>query len=408
MVGYAEATSNWPLVGLVIGVLIAGAIAYGMYRGALTHQPGQVLQIHRRVPDRRRGGNPRLRHRRPADRQLAARPGRQGLRHHRLVQLVLLVRRDHPGHLQRHAHPDRAAAGRLAGLPRRGAGAVPASHRRRPPARRNRPPHPTPPPKGPPREGPTLSRRDRGGTGRTGPEQLPGQGRAGRSRGRQGRARTDHRRGVRHVVRTLRHPGRYRRQHLRDQQQRLQGHRVLRLRRGRTGDGRGGEHLPRAGTQARRPAHSAGHLSDGVQARHGRRRHPQRLHRHRGCRADRHRRQVQGRRRQLQAVRQQPDRRAGGCDRRVRRRGQGRRHRQGQVALPGRAHLLRAHRTRRRVLPQRSRPAHRPARGRSGARPAVDRLPPAREGPVGQAACSPTPTRSPISWSPTSRNSTPG
>jgi len=36
MVGYAEATSNWPLVGLVVGVLIAGAIAYGMYRGALS------------------------------------------------------------------------------------------------------------------------------------------------------------------------------------------------------------------------------------------------------------------------------------------------------------------------------------------------------------------------------------
>ncbi|KKF01869.1 iron transporter [Mycolicibacterium obuense] len=36
MVGYAEATSNWPLVGLIVGVLIAGAIAYGMYRGALS------------------------------------------------------------------------------------------------------------------------------------------------------------------------------------------------------------------------------------------------------------------------------------------------------------------------------------------------------------------------------------
>lgn len=35
MVGYAEATTNWPLVGLVVGVLIAGVIAYGMYRGAL-------------------------------------------------------------------------------------------------------------------------------------------------------------------------------------------------------------------------------------------------------------------------------------------------------------------------------------------------------------------------------------
>lgn len=36
MVGYAEATSNWPLIGLVVGVLIAAAIAYGMYRGALS------------------------------------------------------------------------------------------------------------------------------------------------------------------------------------------------------------------------------------------------------------------------------------------------------------------------------------------------------------------------------------
>mgnify|MGYP005814604181 CR=1 FL=1 len=36
MVGYAEAKSNWPLTGLIVGVLIAGAIAYGMYRGALS------------------------------------------------------------------------------------------------------------------------------------------------------------------------------------------------------------------------------------------------------------------------------------------------------------------------------------------------------------------------------------
>jgi high-affinity iron transporter len=35
MVGYAEAQTIWPLVGLITGVLIAGAIAYGMYRGAL-------------------------------------------------------------------------------------------------------------------------------------------------------------------------------------------------------------------------------------------------------------------------------------------------------------------------------------------------------------------------------------
>lgn len=36
MVGYAEAKTSWPLVGLIVGVLIAGAIAYGMYRGALS------------------------------------------------------------------------------------------------------------------------------------------------------------------------------------------------------------------------------------------------------------------------------------------------------------------------------------------------------------------------------------
>jgi high-affinity iron transporter len=35
MVGYAEAETAWPLVGLVIGVLVAVAIAYGMYAGAI-------------------------------------------------------------------------------------------------------------------------------------------------------------------------------------------------------------------------------------------------------------------------------------------------------------------------------------------------------------------------------------
>jgi high-affinity iron transporter len=35
MVGYAEAETAWPLVGLVIGVLVAAAIAYGMYVGAV-------------------------------------------------------------------------------------------------------------------------------------------------------------------------------------------------------------------------------------------------------------------------------------------------------------------------------------------------------------------------------------
>jgi high-affinity iron transporter len=35
MVGYAEAQTAWPLIGLVIGVLIAAAIAYLMYAGAV-------------------------------------------------------------------------------------------------------------------------------------------------------------------------------------------------------------------------------------------------------------------------------------------------------------------------------------------------------------------------------------
>lgn len=35
MVGYAEAQTAWPLIGLVIGVLAATAIAYGMYAGAV-------------------------------------------------------------------------------------------------------------------------------------------------------------------------------------------------------------------------------------------------------------------------------------------------------------------------------------------------------------------------------------
>ena len=35
MVGFADAKTLWPLTGLVVGVLIAVAIAFGMYRGAL-------------------------------------------------------------------------------------------------------------------------------------------------------------------------------------------------------------------------------------------------------------------------------------------------------------------------------------------------------------------------------------
>lgn len=35
MVGFAEQSTMWPLIGLVIGVLLAAAIAYGLYKGAV-------------------------------------------------------------------------------------------------------------------------------------------------------------------------------------------------------------------------------------------------------------------------------------------------------------------------------------------------------------------------------------
>jgi high-affinity iron transporter len=35
MVGYAGASTAWPLIGLIAGVLLAAAIAYGMYKGAI-------------------------------------------------------------------------------------------------------------------------------------------------------------------------------------------------------------------------------------------------------------------------------------------------------------------------------------------------------------------------------------
>jgi high-affinity iron transporter len=35
MVGYAEAASTWPLIGLIVGVLIAAVLAYGIYAGAV-------------------------------------------------------------------------------------------------------------------------------------------------------------------------------------------------------------------------------------------------------------------------------------------------------------------------------------------------------------------------------------
>ena len=60
-----------------------------------------------------------------------------------------------------------------------------------------------------------------------------------------------------------------------------QGQRVLRLRRGRPDRRRGREHHARADPRAQGRARRARHLPDRVQAGHGRRRHPRRLHRDR-------------------------------------------------------------------------------------------------------------------------------
>ncbi len=128
MVGYAEAETAWPLLGLLVGVLLAAGIACGMYAGAVRINLAKFFKYTGAFLIVVAAGHPVLRNRRPADGRLAARARRPGLRHQLLVQLVVLVRRDHPGRLQRHADADGAAAGLLAGLPRDRAHPVPPAH----------------------------------------------------------------------------------------------------------------------------------------------------------------------------------------------------------------------------------------------------------------------------------------
>ena len=90
----------------------------------------------------------------------------------------------------------------------------------------------------------------------------------------------------------------------------------------------------------------------------------------------------------------------------VRRRGQGRRRRQGQGAVPARARALRDDRAGRREL-RRPRPADRRARQRRQAGPEVDRLPPHRAGAVAAQHDQGHGRRSPTSCWPTSRRSRP-
>ena len=86
----------------VVGVLIAVAVAYGMYKGCRPDVTWRNSSVHRHLPlivvaagicPTASGA---LR-----DRRVAARPGAQAFDITSLVQLVVLVRRSHQGHLQR-------------------------------------------------------------------------------------------------------------------------------------------------------------------------------------------------------------------------------------------------------------------------------------------------------------------
>ena len=103
MVGFAEAKTLWPLTGLDHRRPHRRRDRLRHVQGRAADQPGEVLPLHRRVPRRRRRGHPVLRHRRAADRRLAARPDQPPVRHQLVVRLVVLVRPGHPGRLQRHA-----------------------------------------------------------------------------------------------------------------------------------------------------------------------------------------------------------------------------------------------------------------------------------------------------------------
>ncbi len=126
MVGYAEAQTAWPLIGLVIGVLAAAAIAYGMYAGAVRINLAKFFKYTGVFLIVVAAGI--LSYGIGALQTVGWLPGlsAQGVRHQYVVQLVVLVRRDHSGHLQRHAHADRAAARGVAGLPRHRADDLPA------------------------------------------------------------------------------------------------------------------------------------------------------------------------------------------------------------------------------------------------------------------------------------------
>ena len=152
-------------------------------------------------------------------------------------------------------------------------------------------------------------------------------------------------------------------------------------------------------------AHRAGHLPDRLQAGHGGRRHPRATSPSPGSAgAEARRRREAGRRRSTdyQAFVAHAGRRAARRTPGVRRRGQGRRRRQGQGALPDARCPWEAIEPVAGVL-RRPRPEDRRPRGRRRRGHGVHRLPPPREGPVGGRPAARLAARSPTSCSPTSR-----
>ena len=160
MVGYAEAQTG-------VAADRTGDRRAGRRRDRLRHvrrrdpdQPGQVLQVHRRLPDRRGRRDPVLRHRRAADGRLAAGPERA--RHStsrtwfnwsswygEVIQGIFNVT----------PTPTVLQFSRVAGLPRHRAGDLPAPDEGARETPIHSPPTAYPNPKGQPREASFVPRR---------------------------------------------------------------------------------------------------------------------------------------------------------------------------------------------------------------------------------------------------------
>ena len=128
MVGFAEAETAWPLIGLIIGVLVAAAIAYGMYAGAVrinlakffTYTGVFLILVAAGILSYGIG----------ALQTVGWLPGLDtGVRHHS-GSTGRPGTASHPGHLQHHARPRPCCSSLLARLPRRRTHPLPAPHRK--------------------------------------------------------------------------------------------------------------------------------------------------------------------------------------------------------------------------------------------------------------------------------------